>query len=310
MILNISNLLKYNYFLNLVLKNSNNKRIKKLIKKNFFLFLLNSIYTYRTMFSIDVINNKTYLVKLYNTINSKWQTIPKLNLLLKNNYFFWYFFNQDSLINLFVNFLTRKGKKHTSYKTFYQSLFFLKNKTGVHPLLFLKKILYKNRLLFDIKTLTLRSKVITTANLLSLRSQFTKSLRLILNNLSLSKLKIKNKQSSFYKKIIYLFLNNFFIKNRLKDLIKKESLIVKHNFINIKKENFFNKYVKQISNIIKGRLFKVKHKSLTKKMKSLKSSSNLINRLVLPIDINKKFLLDRYKINILSKNKLKTKWSV
>lgn len=76
----------------------------------------------------------------------------------------------------------KDGKKYSAYKNIYKSLFFLKKITNLQPLMLLKNFLSKNRLFFEIKTLSLQSKVITLPKLLSVRSQITKSLKLLLNS--------------------------------------------------------------------------------------------------------------------------------
>ena len=298
-------IIKYFYFFK--------KKNKKKIKKIFFIYLIfiNNILKYNN--NNIFFNNKLYLIKIYNIINNNWirhisLNIPDLFLTKYNTYFFWHFFNQDKLILLLINLIMKDGKKSISYKNIFKSFFFLKKIVGLNPLLFFKKSLYRNRILFDIKYLTLRKKVITMPQLLSNRRQIVKSIKYIFNNFSIDSWKIKKKTTPFYKKITYLLLNNFFNKNRLINLIKKDTMLLKNNFINIKKENYFNKYVIQINNILKRPLFKVKNVSINKKMKIMKSRLNLIKRINKYFDFNKIFLLNRYKTNLQSRKKLKSKW--
>lgn len=287
------------------------KLLKQYLNIIFNVFFISKILRYNDCFFLNIIDSKVYLVKLYSVINNKWNkfnNLPEFFLTKQNTYFFWYFFNQDSLINIFINLTMKNGKKNISYKNVYKSFFFLKKIVGINPLLFLKRSLYNNRFLFDIKHLTLRKKIITMPQLLSVKSQLVKSVKFILNNCYLKSWKINKKTICFYKKITYLLLNNFFNENKLNNIIKEETLLVKHNFSTIKKENLFKKYVTQISDLVKKPLFKLKYVSTTKKMKILKSRSNLLRKVKGYIDFNQIFLLNRYKTNLQSKKKLKSKW--
>jgi len=256
---------------------------------------------------LNILNNN-YLINLYNIIDKNFNTFSKTYINYNNIYFFWYFFNQDSLIKMFVNLIMKKGKKYVSYKNVYNCLFFIKKIIGIQPIVILKKFLFKNRFLFNIKSLTLKNKVITIPKLLSARSQLTKSLKFLLNNFNLKNWKIKKKHISFYKKIGYLILNSLFNSSSLKKLIKEDTLIVKNNFKYLRKDELFSKYVKKIKNINKKTLFKIKRKYMSKKMKFLSKRSSLINQIKKETNVKKYFLLNRYNVNIQCKNKLRSKW--
>lgn len=56
-------------------------------------------------------------------------------------------------------------------------------------------------------------------------------------------------------------------------------------------------------------MFKIKYKSINKKMKILSRNKHSMKQLVNYIDVKKLFLLNRYNLNIQSKYKLRTKWN-
>lgn len=55
-------------------------------------------------------------------------------------------------------------------------------------------------------------------------------------------------------------------------------------------------------------MFKIKNKSKTKKMKILASRVKFMQRIKDTIDTKKKFLLNRYNMNLQCKKKIRTKW--
>lgn len=311
-------LLKYQFFISFFLHFKKKNKLS-LISLRFILkiqssFLyISNILMYKDNLHLQLINNQSYLTNFFSVINNTLILFTndhyhQILLKEKNSYFFWYYFNQDYLINFLINLCMKHGKKNISYKNIYKSFFFLKKLSGLNPIFFLKKLLYRNRFLFEVSTLTLRKVVRVKPRLLSIKSQLLKSIRIILNNFSFNKFKFKNKTTIFYKKIIYLLLHSLFNKDKLINLIRKETLMVKHNFNHIKKEIFFNRYVFKYRNIIKSSYFNVKHVSLTKKMKVLNTRSRLIKNMRNMVDIPKLLLLDRYKLNIQSKLRIKQKW--
>lgn len=231
----------------------------------------------------------------------------------KNNYFFWRFFSNDSLIKSFINIIMKSGKKYNSYNTIYKSFFFLKKLIGFQPILLLKKFLYKYRFLFNIQYLTLRYKVITLHKYLSVKSQINRTIKFILNNLKVSNLKFKNKFLCFNKKLSYLILN--FLLNHT---VFKKKIMLQSNILN-KKFNFFFKYEenknKYMSNVIhnkKPKFFKNKKVKIRKRIikKSIRNRNyNLIgfNRAHTFL-LEKQELLSKYNIHVLSKKKIKHKW--
>ena len=202
----------------------------------------------------------------------------------------------------------KKGKKYVCYKQIYNIFFFIKKLIGIQPLMILKKSLFKNRLLFDVQYLKLRKRIITIPKVLTTKSQISKSIKCLLNNYNLKKLKLKKQKTflSYYKKISFLLLNNLFFKNRLKQLILKESYLVKNNFNHISKKYLISKK-EESKELLKVSLFKKKFKSFSKKDKLLKEKNKKIYFFKQGLLKKKKLLFSRYQLNILSKLKLKTK---
>lgn len=275
----------YSYFINKFKVNKKNK-IEKMEINNTHTF--NLIYKKRVLSSIS-----------YSSYNS---------------YFYIYFINKDYWINTFLNLLTKNGRKFASYKIFHNILINIKKLVGINPLFLFKKQLYQNRLLFDIQQLKLRKKTLVIPKLLSSKSQIIKSIRYLLNNFSLSNMTRIGKNDKIfnqYQKLSYIILNNLFNENVLKNLIGRESSIIKNNFFYIRKENFSKKYLNEMDsdNILKKHsLFRKKFKSLTKKDKYLKYYKSKVFIYKRYIDEKKLFLFDRFQLNLQSKLKLKTKW--
>lgn len=205
---------------------------------------------------INLINNNTYLVNLYNKVRNSFDYLPTSIVFYKNIYFFWYCFNNDSLITFFINLFMKDGKKYTSYKQIYNTLFFIKKLTGFQPIIILKQFLCKHRILFDFLYKTTKEKIFTFPKLLSVKSQITKSLKWSFNNFNLNNWKINKKTTPFYKKLGYLILNNYFNVNSLLKIISKDYILIKENFFHISKEEFLNKYVNNVHDIKKKECLK------------------------------------------------------
>lgn len=223
----------------------------------------------------------------------------------------WSFFNKDPLLNLVVNLLMKDGKKYISYVQLYKAMFLIKKTTGLQPIWILKKSLYQSRFLFDLQYIKLKKRTLTIPKLLSIKSQLTKSLKYIFNNLTFKLLNFSKKLKHLSEKIVFLLLNHFFKKDRLTNLISNESLTIRNNFYHLKKENFLNKYVNSFNQqhmIYKQSLYKKKFKSFTKKDKMLKYTNNQIFSLKRNINLQKQPLFSRYRLNLQSKLKLRNKW--
>ena len=287
------------------------KQKRPLLIMRLLAFLLKyTHYQYERKRNISAVSNSnsTYLVSLFNNVNSKFDKHLQVYLNYRNNYFFWYFFNQDALTNIFVNLLMVKGNKYVSYKHVYKSFFFIKQTTGIQPLTFFKNFLSKNRLLFDIKTLVLKKRVILVPSLLSVKSQITKSLKYLLNSFKLSSWYSGRKNRPLYKKLGYLLLNSVFNVSNLKKILLKDKNALFKYFGHIKKEEYYNKYIQNLKNRSRINMFKIKNKSKTKKMKILASRVKFMQRIKDTIDTKKKFLLNRYNMNLQCKKKIRTKW--
>jgi len=295
-----------------------NKKTNKIISmKTKYDFFYNNIYklysffikTIKTIikeYNLLLVDNQLNTNKIYSFLNKSTFFIPKY-FLKTNNFLFWHCFNNDKLIEILMNLIMKDGKKYSVYKIIYRSLFFIKKTSGLQPIIFLKKLLLRRRLLFDIKTINLRKRIIQIPKLLAIKRQCAKTLKFIIRSLNIQKLKM-NKNDSFYKKFSYLLINNLYNNRYLKKLLKKYKSLVKKNIHIIKKESFLSKYVREVKNIRKKRLFKVKFKSKTAKMKYLFKRNRTIGVVKRRIDFKKKFLLNRYNINLVSRCKLKTKW--
>ena len=293
------------FILRFTRNNSFFSHLNRLNKFTFFIILFT--------FIINRNNRSYYLgegnITRYYSILSKKLHLPHYTFNNTDIYFFWSSFNTDPLIQLFLNVIMKEGKKYVSYKLIYKIFFFIKKLTGIFPLLVLKKCLYSTRFLFDIQTIKLRKKIITLPKVLSLKSQFIKSIKYILNVLKIKHLKV-NKYKSFlscHKKISYLILNNLFFNNRLKKLILHESYLVKNNFHHISKE-VYQKIASQRKILLKVRLFKKKYKAYSKKDKILNEHNKKLYFLKKGLSTQKNFLSNRYQLNLQSKIKLKSKW--
>lgn len=66
--------------------------------------------------------------------------------------------------------------------------------------------------------------------------------------------------------------------------------------------------MKLVNNIKRRRFFKIKNKSVSKKMRYLSSKSSYTYKIKSELDVKQFFLLNRYNLNIQSKIKLKSKW--
>lgn len=191
---------------------------------------------------------------------------------------------------------------------------FIKRLVGINPVFLLKKQLYQNRFLFDIQQLKLRKKTLVIPKLLSTKSQIIKSIKYLLNNFSLNSIiRIGKNEKVYYQyqKLSYIILNNLFNDNVLKNLISKESSIIKNNFFHIRKENFSKKYLNDMDNdqiLKKYSLYRKKFKSFTKKDKYLRYKKNQLLIYKHHLDEKKLFLFDRFQLNLQSKLKLKSKW--
>jgi len=271
------------------------------------------LYNYISYLNSDndkqhLLSKNIYLVEAFSKVNTKFDKYLQVYLNYRNNYFYWYFFNQDALINIFVNLLMKKGNKYVSYKHIYKSMFFIKQLTGLQPLTFFKHFLSKHRLLFDIKSLVLRKRVLVFPKLLSVKIQITKSLKYILNNFKLSSWYSGKKNKPLYQKIGYLLLSSVFNVSTLRKIIKKDKKLLCKHFGHIRKEEYFNKYVLNVKSKNRRRMFKIKYKSKTKKMKLLEEKVKITKQFKYFIDTNKKFLLNRYNMHIQCKRKIRTKW--
>lgn len=223
----------------------------------------------------------------------------------------WSFFNKDPLILLLVKLLMKDGKKHISYIQIYKAMFLIKKTTGLQPIWILKKSLYQSRFLFDLQYIKLKKRTLTIPKLLSIKSQLTKSIKYIFNNLTFKLLTFSKKLYHLFEKIVFLLLNHFFKKDRLTNLISNESLTIRNNFYHLKKENFLNKYATSFNQqhmIYKQSLYKKKFKSFTKKDKMLIYTKNQMFSLKRNINLQKKPLFSRYRLNLQSKLKIRNKW--
>ena len=83
---------------------------------------------------------------------------------------------------------------------------------------------------------------------------------------------------------------------------------IKYNFASIKKEEYFHKYMKILKNNNRRRYFRIKNKSISKKMRYLTTQKRYTNNIKSELDLKQLFLLNRYNLNLKSKIKLKDKW--
>lgn len=299
---------KYEYITFSIIKIFNiNINLYYIIKKFF-------IKKIRIISSLIIDNNliKNNLITYKHFIYKKRIFFP-VNDLPQHSFFYIYSINKDYSIKSLINLLTKNGKKFSSYKIMSNLFTFIKKLVGINPIFLLKKQLYKNRFLFDMQQLKLRKKTVVIPKLLSLKSQLIKSIRYLFNNFILNNVKLIGKSEKVffkYQKLSYIILNNLFNDDMLKNLICKESSIVKNNFYHIRKENFLKKYLNAMDNdqiLKKHSLFNKKYKSFTKKDKYLKYKQNQFFSFKHYLDEKKLFLFDRFQLNLQSKLKLRSK---
>lgn len=304
------------YFLYIKLNNlkfTSSKYIKTLNKilnlKYYFYFFYFIITNIVLNYKISVINNTSYLSNTYNRINNRFIDLPSTYLSYNNVYFFWYFFNQDPFIQIFINLTMKHGKKNTSYKNIYSSFFFLKKLIGFQPITIFKIFLTSYRFLFDMKTITFRERVMIKPKLLSYKSQLTKSLKYIFNGFNLSNLNLKKKNIPFFKKIGYLILNFLFNENQFNEMMEKDIFYIKQNVKLLRQMESFGRYITDSKHSEKKKMWKIKFKSVNKKMKFFRKNKSYFKvKIVDWIDFKKIFLLNRYNTNLQSRSKLKSKW--
>ena len=261
--------------------------------------------------SISKVNYSTYVVGLNNKLYGKFSSIYQLDKLYLNEtnvYFFWTFFSHDYVVNTFINLITKEGKKYLSYKNMYNCLFYIKQLTGLQPLLVIKKLLSRNRFLFDMKYIKLRYRLLTIPTLLSTKKQISKSINYIFNNFFFKKSKLFKKRLPFFKKMCFVLLSMLFNSTSFEKLIKKDMFFIMKNFHHISKEEFFTKYVKNVNRVKKTITFKTKRKSLSSKIKFLQMKKRFKKQWKKVLNKKKKFLLTRYNLNTVSRIKLKSKW--
>ncbi len=194
--------------LNAYMKNVQFNKLKKshiifFYKRFFFLlnFFLEKKFTY-------IIENSNFVLNKFNRMNSRLINQDTFYLNYNNVYYFWHYFNQDPLIKLFVNLTMKNGSKSTSLKNVFSILFFIKKLIGVQPITILKKFLINSRFLFDMNTITYRKNVVVKPKLLSLKSQFTRSLKHIFNNFNLNNNRLKKKKNYFFSKNKLLYFKH------------------------------------------------------------------------------------------------------
>lgn len=288
----------------------NIKKVKKILNLKYFFYLFYFMITNVVInYKISVINQTNYLSSTYNRINNRFIDLPNTYLNYNNVYFFWYFFNQDPFINIFVNITMKDGSKSISYKNIYSSFLFLKKLIGFQPITILKIFLTSYRFLFDMKNITFRKRLMVKPKLLSYKSQLTRSLKYIFNGFSLNNLKVKKKNIPFFKKIGYLILNILFNENHFNDMMKKDIFYIKSNVKLMRQMESFGRYVTQSKQTKKKNMWKIKFKSVNKKMKFFRKNKSFFKgKIVEWIDFKKIFLINRYNTNLQSRSKLKSKW--
>lgn len=291
----------------LYLSFSNNS---KLLNKYVFYILYFLINNIKIRYKLDVVNKYNYLINTFNNINGKFNLLPVSYLNYNNVYFFWYFFDQDNLIKIFINLLMRHGKKQVSYIHTYNTFFYLKKLTGMQPIILLKKFLLVHRFLFDIKNRISRYRETKLIKLLSINSQFTRSLKYIFNKFNINKFRINDRTTCFSKKLSLLILNTLFNKDIMNKIIKDDINYWLEDTRQLRVIESFRSYLTKTISLKKKKLWKVKYKTINKKMKFLKKNKNYVKRKIIKwVDDKNFFLLNRLNIHINTKFKLKNKWN-
>lgn len=169
------------------------------------------------------------------------QSISKTNT---SNYFIY-----DSIYSKFVNHLMIDGKRELAYKTFFETLYYLKTITRISPLYILRNAIYNSRPLLDVKMITRGRRILYQPTICSYRVQIQKSIKFIIG-LS-SDISIPGTTLSISQKLSLAILNTFFKQGPVYEKVKKM-----HSYIRDRKYQFLKS----------GKLDKI-HTRRTKNMK-------------------------------------------
>ena len=299
----------------------NRKVINKILnlKYKFFILFLYHLYS-KYYLKLDLYKHSLF------HFEKKWfyyisQRLNKncfnFNWVSEKNYYFWHFFNNDVVTRLLINLIMKDGKKYISYKHIYKCFFLFKKLLKVNGLLLIKKLLLKKRFWFLLKKITLKTRILYIPKLLSIRNQLTRTLKFLFNNFNLSV--SNNKKISYYKKLFYFLLDEFLFETKLNLIMKKQYLILKKHSSFLYKEELRTKYMTRYKNFKKIKLYKKGRKSWTRREKQVLRFKKSIDRKHRTFDRFKSNIISfetrslfkyRYSLNLVSRLKLKKKWSL
>ena len=164
------------------------------------------------------------------------------------------------------------------------------------------------------KKIFLKKRILYIPKLLSVKNQFSRTLKFLFNNFNLKE--DNSLIRPYYKKLCYLLLDEFLYENNLNYLMKKQfHILIKHHSFLYRIENR-SQYMAKFNKMKKIKLFKKKRKSWTRKEKQLaRFKRKLINKHKILDRYNNITMLrsnykNRYELNLISRMKLKKKWSV
>ena len=212
--------------------------------------------------------------------------------------------------------MMKDGKKFLAYKHLYKCFYLFKKTFKINGLFILKNLILKKRMWFSLNKLLLKDKVLYLPRLLSIRNQFSRTLKYIFNNFNLREDK-RFKKKPYYKKLFYVLFDEFICQKKLNSLMKKQYFILnKHNSF-ILNEDQRSRYIqsRKVGNKIIH--FRIKKKSITRRDKIYKRVNRNITRKYVGFDrFNTNIWLGiksgfnyKYNLNLISRLKLKKKWT-
>lgn len=204
----------------------------------------------------------------------------------------------------------KRGNKALAHKVLWRSVVYIKTKLRVNALLIIKNILLDKRVWYNITKRKLKKRVLLIPKLLSVRHQFSKTLKYIFNNFKFKEGK-GVRRKPLHKKIAYILLDEFLRGTKRNRIMKEQmSLFLKENVNFLYKEEFKAKYTHKVNTLKRVSLFRKKYKSLTRRDKQhIRYNNKVIKRdqPASPIDVPT-YYANRYKWNLMLRNKIKSKW--
>jgi len=200
--------------------------------------------------------------------------------------FYWKYLHGDIVVSKFINFLIKDGKKNRALSILFKSLFNLKQKFGLNPILILKYAILKRNSIVRVNSKQVKGKPFFTFRILDYKKQINLTIKKIMRLVTF----FKKKNNLKLWQSLFLILLNFSL-NRNAD---KASLSLdrklniekkKHSFLVLlssyrRTKNLITRYIKTVNSFTRIWGGIALHRKLSYLLLSNRSTSSLSQSLV------------------------------